>query len=246
MTRRAVWLILLAAALVSVALLVVGVPTRVRETLPRGPADLARVRAEVGPRLERELAGKGLAWGAPVFIRIFKESRELELWLADKGTYRLLKSYPICNYSGGLGPKLAEGDGRSPEGIYEVSLGQLNPQSSFHLSFNLGFPNAYDRHHGRTGSFLMVHGRCSSIGCYAMTDPGIEEIYLLVEAALRQGQRQVPVHIFPFRMTEAALAAQASSPWGPFWRELQPIHDAFERALVPPAVEVRAGRYATR
>ncbi|MEM8617038.1 MAG: L,D-transpeptidase family protein, partial [Pseudomonadota bacterium] len=141
--------------------------------------------------------------GTETFIRIFKQENELELWLKapNENQYELSKTFPICAWSGALGPKLREGDGQSPEGFYRVGLGSLNPNSSFHLSFNLGFPNAYDRAHGRTGSYLMVHGACASIGCYAMTDAGIEEIYAAVETTLRSGQTAVSVHVFPFRLT---------------------------------------------
>ena len=129
------------------------------------------------------------------------------------GAFAPFETYPICAWSGELGPKLAEGDRQAPEGFYAVGLKQLNPNSNYHRAFNLGFPNAYDRALGRTGSFLMVHGDCVSIGCYAMTDQGIDEIYRIVEAALHQGQREVPVHAFPFRMTEKAMAEKAGHRW---------------------------------
>ncbi len=195
------------------------------------------------PTLAQQLAGKRLRLGAPVFVRIFKEERELEVWIAKGGRYALFKAYAICAYSGGLGPKLREGDHQSPEGFYEVGVSQLNPRSRFHLAFNLGFPNAFDRAHGRTGTFLMVHGDCLSVGCYAMTNHGIGEIYKLVEAALQQRPGTVPVHIFPFRMTDANMIRHAASPWQPFWADLKPAHDAFESSGVPPTVAVREGRY---
>ncbi|MCY4335005.1 MAG: hypothetical protein OXC60_10075, partial [Litoreibacter sp.] len=118
-----------------------------------------------------------------------------------------------------------------------------HPNSSYHLSFNLGFPNPYDRAKSRTGSFLMVHGDCLSIGCYAMTDPAIEQIYVMVEAALRSGQNHVPVHAFPFRMTERRLAKEADHRWYGFWNELQPAYLAFEQTGLPPRVSQSDGRY---
>ncbi|MCB1588130.1 MAG: 2-dehydro-3-deoxyphosphooctonate aldolase, partial [Xanthomonadales bacterium] len=131
-----------------------------------------------------------------------------------------------------------------PEGVYQVSASALNPASRFHLSFNLGFPNAFDRAHGRTGSFLMIHGSCVSIGCYAMTDPAIEEIYSLVDAALSAGQGTVPVHLFPFRLEDDALKAEADSPWQAFWSDqLQPIYRTFEQDRMVPKVCVRDGTY---
>lgn len=213
-----------------------------------GTADLEAVKLKLRPTLKQSLREQNLALGNPVFLRIFKETSELEVWVAQSAntTFKLYKTYPICAYSGGLGPKLKEGDRQSPEGFYRVSRGQLNPQSNYHLSFNLGFPNAFDRHHGRTGSFLMVHGSCSSIGCYAMTNAGIEEIYLIVEAALDAGQTAVPVHAFPFRLTPANLERHASSPWIGFWRQLQPAFDAFETTRRPPVISVEAGTYRLR
>jgi murein L,D-transpeptidase YafK len=141
---------------------------------------------------------------------------------------------------------LKEGDLQAPEGFYEVGIKQLNPMSRFHLSFNIGYPNAYDQHHGRTGSLIMVHGSNVSIGCFAMTDPVIEEIYLLVEAALKAGQVAVPVHVFPFRMTAERIAqAEAEgAAWLSFWRdELAPPYAAFEKKGVPPGVKSVEGRY---
>ncbi len=197
----------------------------------------------VTPRLNRELRDEDLALGAPVFLRIFKQERTLEVWLAKGDEFTLFKEYEICCYSGDLGPKLRTGDLQSPEGFYFVPPGRLNPASQFHLSFDLGYPNAYDRAHGRTGSYLMVHGDCVSIGCYAMTDASIEEIYALVDGAFRGGQPFVRVHIFPFHMDAANLEAQASSPWADFWKNLKEGYDWFERCGRPPNVEVLEKRY---
>ncbi|MEI8706832.1 L,D-transpeptidase family protein [Pseudoalteromonas sp. B62] len=143
----------------------------------------------VAPTLKKQLSDKGLEYGAPIFIRIFKDPGILEVWLeSDDGTFIHFKNYEICTFSGDLGPKLKEGDNQSPEGFYYVDASGLNPWSNYHLSFNLGFPNKYDRTHNRTGSALMVHGNCVSIGCYAMTDEYINEIYALGAAALKSGQ----------------------------------------------------------
>jgi len=119
----------------------------------------------------------------------------------------------------------------------------MNPMSRFHLSFDLGYPNAYDRYYGRTGSALMVHGDCVSIGCYAMTDPGIEEIYALADAALRGGQPFFRVHIFPFRRTPDRIRRSRGSRWWEVWRNLQEGYAFFEREGRPPDVNVREGRY---
>lgn len=198
----------------------------------------------VRPALKSDLTVLGLKFGAPVFLRVFKQEKLLELWLrAEDQRYVLFRSYPICTYSGELGPKLRQGDQQAPEGFYKVSQRQLNPRSRYHLSFNLGYPNAYDQAHGRTGDFLMVHGSCVSIGCYAMGDQAIEEIYTLVAAALENGQSAFDVHAFPFRLEAASLAAQQHSPWHAFWSELKPAYDAFERERRPPRISARDGRY---
>ncbi len=178
-----------------------------------------------------------------MFIRIIKDEAVLEVWLKRADRFHLFETMTVCSFSGGLGPKLKEGDGQSPEGFYEVGRAQLNPNSAYHLAFNVGFPNAYDRAHGRTGSHLMVHGDCVSIGCYAMTDIGIDDIFTLVAAALAQSQRSVSVHIFPFRMTDEALALHAGGPWDEFWANLKEGHDAFDSAGVPPSVAVCDRRY---
>ena len=120
----------------------------------------------------------------------------------------------------------------------------MNPHSSYHLSFNLGYPNAYDRAHGRTGDFLMVHGKCVSIGCYAMTDQGIEEIYTLMNAAFEGGQPFVRVHIFPFVMSDENLAAHDTDNNIDFWKNLKQGWDAFEQYQRPPNVEVVSKAYS--
>ncbi len=212
------------------------------QEIPSGDRSTAIIE-RVTPILQEELRQQELTLGAPVFLRIFKASRTLEVWMERDGRFSLFKHYEICSYSGDLGPKLRTGDLQSPEGFYFVTPGRLNPASSFHLSFDLGYPNAYDRAHGRTGSYLMVHGDCVSIGCYAMTDASIEEIYALVDAAFRGGQPFVRVHIFPFHMDAANLEAQASSPWADFWKNLKEGYDWFERCGRPPNVEVLEKRY---
>lgn len=203
------------------------------------------VRSRVRPMLRAQLAAADLSYGAPVFIRVFKLSRQLELWVqGDEGPFKLFRTYSICAYSGGLGPKQRQGDRQSPEGFYTVTGDNLNPNSQFHLSFNLGFPNAYDRAHGRTGSLLMIHGSCVSEGCFAMTDRHMEEIYTLTAAAIDQGQDGVPVHIFPFRMTDTNIKATRRVQYHDFWMNLKSGHDLFEQTLVPPAVWVNGVSYA--
>ena len=214
-----------------------------------GPKDSQRdsrlIRRPQQLTLQDRLEAKGFRFGAPTFIRIFKKEEKLEVWMQkDSGEYALFLDYPICIYSGELGPKTREGDKQSPEGFYAVGREAMNPNSNYHLSFNLGYPNAYDRAHGYTGSMLMVHGKCVSIGCYAMGDRQIEEIYTLVGAALQRGQPFVRVHAFPFRMTDANLAAYSEHRWYDFWRMLKPGYDYFERYHQPPEIDVIGGQYA--
>lgn len=240
--RTAIRWLLTGIAVVGTAVLVVEAGRWGPREVPssdRSREAVERTSRKLAPLLSR----KDLRLGAPVFLRIFKEEKLLEVWLQDGKRFELFESYPICYFSGELGPKQKEGDRQSPEGFYSVLPAALNPNSQFHLSFNLGYPNTFDRAHGRTGSFLMVHGSCVSIGCYAMTDPGIEEIYTLVEAALRNGQGAFQVHSFPFRMTPENLARHRPSEWWEFWANLQEGYDLFERDRVPPGVRVRGGRY---
>lgn len=195
--------------------------------------------------LETELKAKGLSLGDAVFLRITKTQSQtdkqgkFEAFVQnDDGVFIAFKTWDICTYSGELGPKLKQGDGQSPEGFYFVKPAQMNPYSSYHLSFNLGYPNAYDRAHERTGNYLMVHGDCVSIGCYAMTDEGIEEIYTLLAAALKGGQPFVRVHVFPFPMTEKNMTVQKENANIEFWKNLKTGWDWFEEKSYPPNVNV--------
>ena len=203
----------------------------------------AAVFRKVTPALKRAFQEKSLSWGAPIFIRAFKEEKVLELWVKHKAKFILFRRYPIAAASGKLGPKLREGDRQVPEGFYFVKPSQMNPQSSYHLAFNIGYPNAYDRAHGRTGSFIMVHGSNVSIGCLAMTDEQIEEIYTLAHSAHQGGQAFFRVHIFPFHLTSAKLAQQSRHPYHSFWKNLQSAYQWFEDKKTPPNVTVKNKHY---
>jgi murein L,D-transpeptidase YafK len=194
--------------------------------------------------LDQRLKAQGLAAGDPVFLRIFKREFELELWMMHGDRFVRLATYPICKWSGNLGPKIKQGDRQAPEGFYTVDETALNPNSAWHRSFNLGFPNAYDRAHGRTGSLLMVHGGCGSIGCYAMTNDVIDEVWRLVTAALGNGQKRFQVQVMPFRLTESNLSRLAESPDAAFWQSLKPGYDLFEKSQTPPKVSVCGDAYA--
>jgi murein L,D-transpeptidase YafK len=197
-------------------------------------------------RLDERLSEKGLKRGDPVFMRLFKNEMALELWMKKGDSFALFASYPICYWSGRLGPKLQTGDHQAPEGFYTVSKGQLNPNSRWYRSFDLGFPNAFDKSHGRTGSYLMVHGGCSSVGCYAMTNGVVGELWTLLTDAMDGGQERFGVHVFPFRPTEARLKAYGDNKWAAFWRTLKPGYELFEASRVPPVVTLCRGEYAAQ
>ncbi|KRE22256.1 hypothetical protein ASE66_27865 [Bosea sp. Root483D1] len=194
--------------------------------------------------LVSQMSAKGMSQADPIVVRIYKKESELEVWKRDRsGQYALLKSYPMCRWSGQLGPKKREGDRQAPEGFYSVTADLMNPKSQFYLSFNLGYPNALEKAQGYTGSALMVHGACTSAGCYAMTDDGVTEIYGLAREALAGGQRSFQVQAFPFRMTPENLARHRSNQNIAFWRNLKEGSDHFEATRQPPRLATCGGRY---
>ncbi|BEN52946.1 murein L,D-transpeptidase [Serratia marcescens] len=181
--------------------------------------------------------------GSPVYIQIFKEERKLELYARMGNEFRLVNTFPICNFSGGLGPKRREGDFKSPEGFYSVDARHLKPDSKYYRAINIGFPNDYDKSQGYSGAYLMIHGECKSIGCYAMTNTYMDEIYRYVEAAFAYGQSRVDISIYPFRMTDQNLKRHASSSYIAFWRQLKPGYDYFAKNHQPPMMTVDNGQY---
>ena len=204
-----------------------------------------RVSQETRDKLTHQLAIFGMSVGDEVLIRAFKKESRLELWvrLQKSRKFSLFKTYPICSYSGDLGPKLHEGDKITPEGFYGITKKKLNPYSRFYLSMNIGYPNAYDRQLSRTGSLLMIHGACDSMGCFAMSNYQIEEIYYLVESAINAGQKKVQVHIFPFHLTQEKLEVYKNNKWFAFWKQLQTGYLMFNRNKLSPKVEAINGRY---
>ncbi len=198
----------------------------------------------IKPALEKEFTEKSLSPGAPVFIRIFKKSKELEIWIKNEKKFVFFKSYRICTYGfRGLGPKTKQGDHRAPEGFYYVPPRFLHPDSTYYLAFDLGYPNQYDRAYNRTGSALMVHGDCVSNGCYAMDDKAITEIYAIADMALNNGQKFFRVHIFPFKMNNENMEKHKESDWIDFWKNLKQGYDFFENEKTPPDVLVRNKKY---
>ncbi|MGX1307366.1 murein L,D-transpeptidase YafK [Amorphus suaedae] len=207
-------------------------------------SDLPKHMKPLSPSIMAKIKRLDMTTTSPILVRIFKEENELEVWKKTReGKFALLSTYEICAWSGELGPKKAEGDRQSPEGFYTIRPAQMNPNSSYHLSFNLGFPNSYDASLGRTGSFLMVHGDCSSRGCYAMTDEQIEEIYALGREAFRGGQRSFQVQAFPFRMTPENMAKHHDDENMPFWAMLKDGYDHFEVTHQEPQVAVCEHKY---
>jgi murein L,D-transpeptidase YafK len=199
---------------------------------------------ELSPQMLAMLQQKNMPQDSPVLIRLFKEESELEVWKQDtSGRYALLKVYPICRWSGDLGPKVKEGDRQAPEGFYPITPGLMNPNSSYYLAINTGFPNVYDRANNRHGAFLMIHGDCSSRGCYAMTDEEIGEIYSLARDAFLGGQKAVQIQAYPFRMTPANMARHRNNPNLAFWQMIKEGNDHFEVSHLEPKVDVCERRY---
>jgi murein L,D-transpeptidase YafK len=181
---------------------------------------------------------------APTLIRAYKKEAELEVWkMRPDGRYVHLKTFPMCRWSGQLGPKTREGDRQVPEGFYTINPSQLNPNSSYYLAFNVGYPNAYDRALGHTGGTIMVHGVCSSMGCFSMTDRQIGEIYAIVRTSLNAGQNAVQMQSYPFHMTSENLAKHRLDPNIAFWKQLKEGADHFEVTKQEPTVGVCGKRY---
>ena len=198
-----------------------------------------RAMKELSPEMLALLDQKNMPKDSPILVRIFKEESELEVWKQDTtGRFQLLKVYPICRWSGDLGPKVKEGDRQAPEGFYTITPGLMNPNSNYYLAINTGFPNAYDKANGRTGAFLMIHGDCSSRGCYAMTDEQIGEIYSLARDSFLGGQKSFQIQAYPFRMTPANLAQHRTNPNMAFWKMIKEGNDHFEVTRLEPKVDV--------
>ena len=199
---------------------------------------------ELSPELLSLLQEKHMPKHSPIILRVFKEEAELEVWKQDTtGHFQILKTYPICRWSGDLGPKLHEGDRQTPEGFYTITPKLMNPNSNFYLAINTGFPNSFDKANARDGTFLMIHGDCSSSGCYAMTDEQIPEIYALARDSFVGDHPSFQVQAYPFRMTPANLARHRTNPHMAFWKMLKIGNDHFETTHLQPKVDVCGRRY---
>jgi murein L,D-transpeptidase YafK len=207
-------------------------------------ANNAKANQPVPARLVAEMTAKDMDLQSPILVRLFKQEAELEVWKEDRsGRFALLKTYPICRWSGDLGPKVREGDRQAPEGFYSITPAQMNPQSLYYLSFNTGYPNAYDKALGHTGSQLMVHGDCSSRGCYAMTDEQIAEIYSLGRESFFGGQKSFQLQAYPFKMTPLNMAKHRNNPNMPFWKMIKEGYDHFELTRQEPKVDFCEKKY---
>ena len=191
------------------------------------------------------MGAKGTDPAAPLVLRSYKKEAEIEVWKrAHDGRYVFIKTFPICRWSGQLGPKKHSGDRQTPEGFYPVGARQMNPNSHYYLSFDTGFPNAYDRAHGYTGSAVMVHGTCSSMGCFAMTDKQVGELYAMAREALKGGQPAFQLQAYPFHMSARNMALYRNDPNIDFWRQLKEGSDRFEATGEDLVTSVVDGRYA--
>ncbi|HEY7299618.1 MAG TPA: murein L,D-transpeptidase family protein [Xanthobacteraceae bacterium] len=238
MKRHPVVRSLLASAVVAAAIALAGCNPE-----SMGASSLRSLQP-LSPQMIAEIDHRNMSKDSPILVRIFKEESELEVWKQDNtGRFALLKTYPICRWSGELGPKVRMGDRQAPEGFYTITPGLMNPNSNYYLAINTGFPNAYDRANGHTGEFLMIHGDCSSAGCYAMTDEQVGEIYALARESFLGGQRSFQIQAYPFRMTPLNMARHRNSPNMPFWQMLKEGYDHFEVTRLEPKVDVCEKRY---
>jgi murein L,D-transpeptidase YafK len=204
----------------------------------------AKANQPVPPKLIQAMVDKDMDLQSPILVRLFKQEAEVEVWKQNRsGQFALLKTYPICRWSGDLGPKVREGDRQAPEGFYAITPGLMNPQSAYYLSFNTGYPNTYDAALGHTGSQLMVHGDCSSRGCYAMTDEQIAEIYSLGRESFFGGQKAFQFQAYPFRMTPLNMAKHRNNPNMPFWKMIKVGYDHFELSHQEPKVSYCEKKY---
>ncbi|HEY0031182.1 MAG TPA: L,D-transpeptidase family protein [Bacteroidia bacterium] len=198
--------------------------------------------------LKAAIKKQGIKEDFELFIRVFKEDKELEVWLRpkDQKEFQLFKTYAICASSGELGPKRKQGDGQVPEGFYTIAV--FNPYSSYHLSMGLSYPNASDRiiGKGNLGGDIMIHGDCVTIGCMPLTDNFIKEVYILAVEARNSGQQSIPVHIFPTRLNEKGMTflSGQNAKQLDFWKNLKTGYDYFEEHKQLPKVTVdKAGKY---
>ncbi len=208
-------------------------------TEPSSPS----VAVAKGNLLAVEFAARNLKLGSPVFLRVYKQSSKMELWVEKGPRYELFKTYSICRWSGGLGPKMYEGDRQSPEGLYHITAEDLIVNPRWHRAMNINYPNRFDVINGRGGSGILIHGKCGSVGCFAIQDNNVEEVYDAVRAALHSGQVSIPVLALPFSFAAYAPAVEDTLKLNEFWTDLRRADLLFNRDRVPPTAWVCDGRY---
>ena len=198
----------------------------------------------IPPQTLALMQSRGMSQSDPILVRAYKKEAEMEVWKRTSGgQYALLKTFPICRWSGQLGPKTKQGDRQAPEGFYTITPGQMNPNSNYYLSFDVGYPNAIDRAKGSSGNYIMVHGTCSSAGCFAMTDASMAEVYAIARDAFAGGQRGFQFQSYPFRMTASNMAKFRHDPNAPFWKNLKEGSDYFEALKDEPRVAACGTKY---
>ena len=218
------------------------------EAVDGGPMMVTFSRDFNGEELAADLKGINAELGDPLMLRVFKNERQLEAWVqpGGEGEFKLFRVYPICYFSGKLGPKVKQGDMQSPEGFYFAKSHHVRSQSQYHRAIDFGYPNTYDRAHGYTGSELLIHGNCISSGCYAMTDPLVDELYRLTRATTDVKGQGFWIHAFPFRMTQNNMNRYQGNKWLPFWKQLKSGYDAFEMTKMPPTITVEDRHYIVK
>ena len=229
--------VLLGALAISLALFA---DAKAATLIDKSPSSVAAVREGL---LAEELASKGLRLGSPIFLRVYKQSSKMELWIAQGPRYALFKTYRICRWSGALGPKMYEGDRQSPEGLYHITSEDLIVNPRWHRAMNINYPNRFDVVNGRGGSGILIHGKCGSVGCFAIQDGNVEEVYDAVRAALHNGQVSIPVLALPFSFAKYAPAVEDTLKLNEFWSDLRRADILFNRDHVPPTAWICDGRY---
>ena len=201
--------------------------------------------------LQKFLNFNGLKPGFEMYLAAYKKEGKLEVWLKNKEEqrYKLFRTYDFCAHSGTLGPKIKEGDRQTPEGFYKISA--FNPKSNFYLSLGINYPNAVDLARSGTakpGTDIYIHGNCVTIGCIPITDDKIKEVYILAIEAKNGGQENIPVHIFPFKMSKENLLAQKTKfpQHYEFWKELEPAYSWFEQHRTLKEISQAKGRYTIK
>ncbi len=220
----------------------------------KSPIKLAENFNRTEDSLRKQFEAKGFKWPANyVYIRSFKYDAQLEVWVKNtsKEQYKLFKTYKVCMQSGTMGPKRLQGDYQVPEGFYYIN--EFNPNSNYHLSLGINYPNASDRILSdslRPGGDIYIHGSCVSVGCIPLTDDQIEELYIISSYAKANGQDFIPVHVFPIRYNKKKSLDYLNTTYKTkpalqkFAGQLKEVFDKFEETKQVPVILVnKRGQY---